>query len=71
MDRFGTPFDPFPHTHMDMSPRDFLAMSDERRRDIRSVDILPPRLGEGEFGRFRVEFNTPIYGVEQFEVAEA
>jgi hypothetical protein len=49
---------------IDLSPEEFLLMKKEHPGEIRSVEILPPILGQSEgFGKIRVKLALPRYEV--------
>ena len=56
-----TTFDLFPKTHKDVTPREFLKLSAAERRNIKTSRILAPRLGSRNFGKIRVEYNSPVF----------
>jgi hypothetical protein len=49
---------------VDLSPEEFLRMKKEHPGEIKSVEILPPILGQSEgFGKIRVNLSFPRYEV--------
>lgn len=45
----------------EVTPRRFLSLLNERRRDIERVSIKPPRLGGRGLGRIVVEYKNGIH----------
>ncbi len=45
----------------ELSPAEYLALSDAERRDIESSRLVPPRLGSGSFGTIEVTYKTARY----------
>ena len=48
---------------VNLSPEDYLDLSASEMKKIRSVKIVPPKLGERGFGHLRVEFKSNHYQV--------
>ena len=51
-----------PLTEKQVSPRAYPKLAREQRTNIKSVDIVPPRLGSPGFGGLLVRFKTPVLG---------
>ena len=51
-----------PMTEKQVSPRAYQKLAQQQRGNIKSVDIVPPRLGTPGFGGLRVRFKTPVLG---------
>ncbi len=52
-----------PLTEKQVSPREYQKLAQQQRGNIKSVDIVPPRLGRrGDFGSLTVRFKTPVLG---------
>lgn len=45
----------------EVTPRRFLSLINERRRDIERVSIKPPRLGGRGLGRITVEYKNGVH----------
>lgn len=45
----------------EVTPRRFLSLINERRRDIERVSIKPPRLGGLGLGRIMVEYRNGVH----------
>ncbi len=45
----------------EVTPRRFLSLINERRRDIERVSIKPPRLGSHGLGRIMVEYRNGLH----------
>ena len=65
MENLNKPFDLFPNSYKDITPYDFLTMSKAERKNIKSVIIIPPQIGRNDFGKIRIEFNSPLYEMRQ------
>lgn len=44
-----------------LSTEEYLALSDAERANILSTKILPPELGEDDFGKIQVFYQIPHY----------
>jgi hypothetical protein len=54
----------FRENAVDLSPEEYLRMRSEQPQAIKSVEILPPRLGVSkDFGKIRVKLDKPVYKV--------
>lgn len=56
------------HYHIDseiLSPEDFLALTSEERKKIRKTEIVPPKIGDNNFGGIKVFYRFPIYGIDK------
>ena len=51
----------YPKTRRILTPLEFLKLSPDERAKLKSVRIIPPRLGEWDFGKIVVEYRHPIY----------
>jgi hypothetical protein len=50
---------------VELSPEDYLRMRSEQPQNIKSVEIIPPRLGNSkDFGKIRVNLNKSVYKVQ-------
>ena len=47
--------------HETITPKEYLALTDEEKRDVVSVKISPPRLGGSGFGKIVIERKKSIY----------
>lgn len=36
----------------------------EKKENIKSAEIIPPKLGRSSFGKIRIKFNIPTYQVK-------
>jgi hypothetical protein len=50
-----------PQTRRVISFGQFLRMTPEQKHAIRSVRILPPKLGRGGFGSMLIEYRRPVF----------
>lgn len=48
-----------------LSPSEFLKLSDLERENIRSTQIVPPKLGQRHFGKIKIVRKTPVYAVTE------
>ncbi len=49
----------------DLSPEEYLNLSEREKINIESCRIIPPSLGQkGDFGKIRVNYRSPIYKVD-------
>ena len=48
-----------------MTPRRFVKLAETNKSSIKSVKIIPPKLGRKGFGKLAVEVDTPIYSQGQ------
>lgn len=48
-----------------LSPQEFLRLKDSERENIKSAQIVPPKLGQHGFGKIKVTRKTPIYLVTE------
>ena len=64
MNKNNTTYDLFPRSHKDLTPSEFLRITPEEKRNIKSVRIVAPRLGSDSFGKIRIELATPEYVVK-------
>lgn len=46
-----------------LSPQEFLNLKELERENIKSVQIIPPKLGQHHFGKIKVVRKTPVYVV--------
>jgi hypothetical protein len=46
-----------------ISAKDFVEMTPQRKAEIKSARIEPPKLGSKSFGGIRVEYKSPKYVV--------
>lgn len=53
-----------PKNYRILSIEEFVNLSDKEKNAIVSTRIVPPRLGEDEFGYMQVFYRTPVYEVE-------
>lgn len=44
-----------------IDPRDYLKLSESDRAKIETSQIIPPRLGDGTFGKIKIRYQSPIY----------
>ena len=44
-----------------LTPEEFLDMSDKEKLALKKITIVPPKLGRSGFGGFEVEYNHPIF----------
>lgn len=47
-----------------LSPKEFLKLSPSEKKNIASSKIIPPKLGQNDFGSIEVFYKDPIYHVE-------
>lgn len=52
-----------PVTKEVISAGDFVRLSEDQKQKIKSVEIVPPRLGSRGFGGIKVDYKTPVYKV--------
>ena len=48
-----------------VTPREFLKITKKQESNIKSVKIIPPRLGGSNFGKIRIEYITPIFSLPE------
>ena len=48
-----------------LSPKDFVKLSDEDRSNIKNIQIIPPKLGCGHFGKIKITRKNPVYAVAE------
>ena len=53
--------DLYPHSSEEIKPMAFLKLVHTERKNIAAVKILPPVIGQDDFGRIKVTFKTPVY----------
>ncbi len=63
MNKSDKQFNLFPVSHKDISPQEFLTMREVEKANIKSIEIIPPKIGKNDFGKIRVELKTPLYDV--------
>lgn len=44
-----------------VTPEEYLRILGQRRDEILSVRIIPPRLGNKDFGKILIEWKNPVY----------
>ncbi len=44
-----------------LSPREYLNLKSSESRNISHTEVIPPRLGEKDFGSIRVVYKNPVY----------
>jgi len=44
-----------------VSPGDFINMSESEKSNIKTVKIVPPRLGSNDFGKLKITYKIPVY----------
>jgi hypothetical protein len=44
-----------------LSPKEFLNLTEAERENIRSVRIIPPRVGKRSMGKIAILLRTPVY----------
>lgn len=47
-----------------VSPQQFLRLSSIEKANIAESRIIPPKLGENEFGKIEISYKDPFYKVE-------
>lgn len=51
-----------------VTPEEFVKIYNENSSNILSVKILPPKIGNNDFGRILIEWKNPVYAsFEEFE----
>ena len=48
-----------------ISPSEYLNLTEEQRKEIEDIRIVPPKIGSGSFGMFRVIRKFPAYRVRK------
>ena len=56
-------FEAVPRVELLLSPKEYLALTEEERANFKQVTIIPPRLGESGFGKFLLMPKNLIYKV--------
>ena len=51
-------------TEILLSPKEFLNLSETDRENIKSVKIMPAKLGGNGFGKIKVTRKTPVYTIK-------
>ncbi len=49
-----------------ISPSEYLHLTAEQKAEIKDIRIVPPKIGSGTFGMFRVTRKFPAYRVSKF-----
>jgi hypothetical protein len=49
-----------PFAEKRVSPQDYRRVAKQQRRNIKCVEIVPPKLGTAGFGGLLVRFKTPV-----------
>ena len=49
-----------------LSPKEYLEALKKQRDNISSTHIEIARMGSNDFGKLRIEYNTPVYKVPAF-----
>lgn len=44
-----------------VTPAEFVRLNNERGGDILSVRVIPPRLGNKDFGMIQIEWKSPVF----------
>jgi len=52
-------------TEILLSPSEFLKLSEADRENIKSVKIMPVKLGGKGFGKIKVTRKTPVYAINE------
>lgn len=47
----------------ELSPENYLKLLQSDENNIESVEIVPPKLGEHNFGKIKVNYKIPVYKV--------
>ena len=49
-----------PESSRELSPKEFLKLSQQQSSNIKSTRFVPPVFGKKGFGHFHVEFTSPV-----------
>jgi len=44
-----------------VSPKKFLSLSQDEKRNIESCEFVPPKIGSKKFGHFSITLKYPVY----------
>ncbi len=44
-----------------LSPREFVNLQAGDKANISYIEVVPPRLGQNDFGKIRVHYKHPVY----------
>lgn len=44
-----------------LSPREFVNLKAADKDNISRTEVIPPRLGQNDFGKIRVHYKRPVY----------
>ncbi len=45
----------------EITPKEFMNLSEKDKKNIKKIEIVPPKLGRADFGKIRINLKTPIY----------
>ena len=48
-------------TQKNLSPKEFLNLKSEHSRNVSYTEVVPPRLGQNNFGSIKVHYKHAIY----------
>ena len=60
----GRTYDAFRTHKKVLSPREFIALTDDQRRNIKTTIIKVGSLGDKDFGSIEVEFDSAVFAVK-------
>ncbi len=46
-----------------VEPSEYLKRRDREKFNIESVQVLPPKLGQKDFGKIKIKYKLPVYKV--------